>query len=905
MVANGVETESVEDGVHYMPLAQAAGMKCEALWIERFSTPPGRIMSKRIVVRATDIDWDPYKAHRALLASGASSVIVNTKWALEQGFSYAKEKIIIPPSLDYDLGGPAPEKVPGRFVFASAPMKGLDLSLDMWRKIVKGHNLQGKVHLKITVPGFSDMYGDKAKELSEEDKALGIEFEGMISIIEWRRLIASAEGLFFVSQMNETFGCVAAFAEKYGTRTHIWCRAQIAGFAESITNHEYVTQDEWVFEKAFVKSIGRPAYFVDVMDRSPDALAPMWEKALHLPDRTGGDVTHFVSGEDELPQEDLPENKPDLPPEFGKYLSVMRRTLACSGSEYGLGLMLMSLVASTRAERCVEIGRFKGFATVSMAAGLALIDAGWRDTEFAKQRPDVDYPTFLAPKTRKVISIENNPRPHADAAMAEAGLEKYYEKIDQASDDVDLKKIGPIDVLLIDGDHDISAIRKDIARYVPLVKPGGYFVLHDYFGWYDKQGRNNSHVKRAVDEELEGFERVLIDTGFMSFVILRKTIDLLPTPDRVPPREDKRPTVGLVLIAHGDEASTIIARAIVSANKTVDAVTVVLDGGDKTAEVCRALGADVYVRKTPPFDWEKGDGSIARARNEALAIAERRTDYVMLLDPDDYYEGELPKELTADLYEVFVMDSGLRYPRVQLFKSGKGFRYAGIAHEHLVCAGSIARIDQDKFKYIRGYGGTQDRNHPTVKFAIHARWFEKWLVDHPDDPRSQFYLAQSYRDSRQFDKAIIAYERRIEMTTGQDEERAFSACQIARILRETGKDPTQAYLRAYEMRPTRAEPLCELANWLRDEKQKRFALAVIVARMAASLQLPPHDYLFIEPSVYEYRALEELAIALYWSGDKVGAKTCYEQLLTRVPKGYVEHISRMLAMTEEQIKAGK
>ena len=126
VVANGVEKETEEDGVTYMPLAQAAGMRCEALWIERFSTPPPRILSKRIVIRATDIDWDPYKLHRSMLASGASAVIANTKWAFEQGFSYAKEKIIIPPALDYDLGGPAPEKVPGRFVFASAPMKGLD-----------------------------------------------------------------------------------------------------------------------------------------------------------------------------------------------------------------------------------------------------------------------------------------------------------------------------------------------------------------------------------------------------------------------------------------------------------------------------------------------------------------------------------------------------------------------------------------------------------------------------------------------------------------------------------------------------------------------------------------------------------------------------------------------------------
>jgi hypothetical protein len=55
------------------------------------------------------------------------------------------------------------------------------------------------------------------------------------------------------------------------------------------------------------------------------------------------------------------------------------------------------------------------------------------------------------------------------------------------------------------------------------LRPGGYFILHDYFGWYDNERRNNSPVKKVIDELIdEGiFQHMLIDTGYQSFVVFR------------------------------------------------------------------------------------------------------------------------------------------------------------------------------------------------------------------------------------------------------------------------------------------------------------------------------------------------------------------------------------------------
>ena len=105
----------------------------------------------------------------------------------------------------------------------------------------------------------------------------------------------------------------------------------------------------------------------------------------------------------------------------------------------------------------------------------------------------------------------------------EAGVMPYVTLIDERSDQLALE--GEADLIFIDGDHTYEGCLADVRRLVPNnLRPGGYLVLHDYYGWYDAQKKSASPV-RAVIEQLiaEGqLEHILIDTGYMSFVIFRK-----------------------------------------------------------------------------------------------------------------------------------------------------------------------------------------------------------------------------------------------------------------------------------------------------------------------------------------------------------------------------------------------
>ena len=230
-------------------------------------------------------------------------------------------------------------------------------------------------------------------------------------------------------------------------------------------------------------------------------------------------VTNSV--EQLMPTEALPKNLEATDGYFGRFFDLLRRSLASGGSELGLPLTLFSLAVSTRASHLVEIGRFKGLSTLALASALKFNDTGWDEPRQHKQRPDVDYAALEKPRQRRLISVDPFPTEEARRVIEEAGLTDYVLMVDQRSDAVRIT--ARIDLLFIDGDHTYEGCSQDVLRYVPMVRPGGYFVLHDYFGWYDGQGRNNSPIKQVIDElSPEGYPRLLIDTGYPSFVIFRR-----------------------------------------------------------------------------------------------------------------------------------------------------------------------------------------------------------------------------------------------------------------------------------------------------------------------------------------------------------------------------------------------
>jgi hypothetical protein len=159
-----------------------------------------------------------------------------------------------------------------------------------------------------------------------------------------------------------------------------------------------------------------------------------------------------------------------------------------------------------------------------------------------------------------------------------------------------------------------------------------------------------------------------------------------------------------------------------------------------------------------------------------------------------------------------------------------------------------------------------------------AATLEAALSLEPANPRYAFYLAQSWREAGDLAKAVDAYERRASMG-GWEEEVYCSLLEIGRLSVRLGKSQgtvIEAFLRAYEFRATRAEALCDLATYLREHG--RNTAAYPFARTASETPRPA-DVLFVDESVYAWRALDEHAISAYWAGKPAEGLALNERLL--------------------------
>ena len=81
--------------------------------------------------------------------------------------------------------------------------------------------------------------------------------------------------------------------------------------------------------------------------------------------------------------------------------------------------------------------------------------------------------------------------------------------------------------------------------------------------------------------------------------------------------------------------------------------------------------------------------------------------------------------------------------------------------------------------------------------------------------------------------------------------------------------PIAGLIDAWEYRPSRIEPLHELAWRLRTRNQHRAALAFLRAGIDAPV---PPDQLFVHRWIYAWGMLFEYSISGYWAGDVRGAQ---------------------------------
>lgn len=152
----------------------------------------------------------------------------------------------------------------------------------------------------------------------------------------------------------------------------------------------------------------------------------------------------------------------------------------------------------------------------------------------------------------------------------------------------------------------------------------------------------------------------------------------------------------------------------------------------------------------------------------------------------------------------------------------------------------------------------------------------------PDDAQSVSLLAQVYLDSGDYLNARKWFARKIEIGCQTDEETFVAMFRVAQSMEELDAEwheVQEAYLSAWEFRPTRAEPLYCIAKHYFNEK--RYQLGYLFAERAAAIPLPDDDMIVPYPDIYAWRAADAQAKAAFCIGEHCEAFTLWQFLLGR------------------------
>lgn len=347
----------------------------------------------------------------------------------------------------------------------------------------------------------------------------------------------------------------------------------------------------------------------------------------------------------------------------------------------------------------------------------------------------------------------------------------------------------------------------------------------------------------------------------------------------------RRPKLVLSMIVK-DEAKVIV-RCLASVLPHIDAWCVVDTGSKDGTQILVENVLSSLPGQLIEEPWEREDKNRTQAfQHSAEFFGEVSDTYVLWIDADEELvvaDGfDLRAALCADAHEVTVK-FGTAFARPQILKADKKWRWVGRVHPYLEAHGagpaSPLRVE-DVYTVPRAEGASWA---DPDKYKKHAELLEADCKEKPNDPRSRYYLAQSYRDAGQTRRAVANYLKRAGMP-GWPEETWSAAYEAAKLMEGektiSVSAVVNAYINAWRARPHRAETLHRLAKYLR--LQCEYGNALVFAREAARLPMPA-DRLFVETDVYTWRALDELSLAAIYSGAVEEAQEAFRKLLLVAP----------------------
>jgi len=408
------------------------------------------------------------------------------------------------------------------------------------------------------------------------------------------------------------------------------------------------------------------------------------------------------------------------------------------------------------------------------------------------------------------------------------------------------------------------------------------------------QAKYNDLVELAIQQLYATNDQTALINYFKSKEMIDEVVKGLSSLPEAPKVEQS----GLCLLLLTTDEPKVIERAINSALPYISSWVCSFNGQyEETPNLIRKLlghlPGELFVDP-----WQ----SYGANRNKLIEKAEELAfaPYGLILDADEVIEHWVDVPHTLDGYRVEEWMGTFFNPKTRIISLSKQWRYVGSVHEYIHCEN--ATLGHIPIKLRNKRDGRGSEIPPEERYADEAKSLLQQLEKDPNDYRACFYLAQSYELAGQLDNAIKYYRQRATMG-GFEEERWLATYRIASIFLRTPEYHDRAagaILESFNQRPTRAEPIFDLASWYRSVGM--YTVAKILLTHIVSMEVP-QDLLSITISKYgaSWRVLEELALCNYYLRDFQNCKEQYEKAMSLAPESELTRLKTSYGYVLRQI----
>lgn len=265
-------------------------------------------------------------------------------------------------------------------------------------------------------------------------------------------------------------------------------------------------------------------------------------------------------------------------------------------------------------------------------------------------------------------------------------------------------------------------------------------------------------------------------------------------------------TICLTMIVKNEAA--VIERCLAAVRDHID-YWVIVDTG--STDDTKALVLDALFGVPGELHSHAWRG-FGEARTRAFELAKGKADYALVIDADETvtFAGPRP-DLTDDAYAVWAIpNDNAKCATHRIFRLDMNWRYEGVIHEYPVSDAGLPRPDVELIDWLTIDGRHTDgaRSTNPQKYRDDALTIGAALVNDPGNARLVFYLAQSWRDAGDDERAARHYLQRAEMGIGTNPEEIYiSLLEAGRALARSQRlfEAEAVLFRARLQSPTRPE----------------------------------------------------------------------------------------------------